>query len=94
VLQAGAGVAFLQFGQVEAGAEVVARAVEHGRHAPYGQRPRRLLRTACTSPSEKGIALAGRSEGHDGDVAVDLELDVFCGAGPWVLVCGVGGLFV
>ena len=75
-----AGVALFQLGQVEAGAEVFAIAVEHGGAYALRQRFEGSAHSLHQRIAQR-VALGGPVQAHDGDVAIDLELDVFLGQG-------------
>jgi hypothetical protein len=90
VVQALAGVAFLQFRQVKPGAEMFTLAIEHG-----GAHSRRQVFKEVAQrqdePVRQRVALGPTGQAHHGNRAADFELNVFLGHGG---VCQVGELLL
>ena len=75
-MQALAGVALLELGQVQAGAEMFAFAVEHGGSHRIGKRFEDIAYGQDQAVAER-VALGRTAQPDDGDGVPDLEMDVF-----------------
>jgi hypothetical protein len=79
-MQALAGIALLQLGQVQTGAEVLAFAVDHGGTHRGRQFVSKIWRSAAIRPSLSALRLAGRVR----------RMIATCDCSPWYLQLDIG----